>query len=84
MFLGGMWIGTYVEQFRSDENLIWVYKRGKDIQHLTFFLCPIAGIANGVWIVVRNQTKWKKNFVWILISLFPITYFVTMMVLALT
>ncbi|MBW4971622.1 hypothetical protein KZY98_14245 [Croceibacter atlanticus] len=84
LFLGGMWIGSYVEQFRFDENLRWIYGWGKDFQHLTFILCPIAGLINEIWIITKNKTNWKSDISWTLVSLFPIIYFVTMMTIAMT
>lgn len=79
-----MWIGTYVEQFRSDETLRWLYKIGKYIQHFTFFLCPLAGIINGIWIITKSKMKWKWDALGVLVSLFPTLYFITMMTVAMT
>jgi len=79
VFLVSILIGFYVEQFRFDKDLRWIYDIGKCFSFWTFLLAPLIGLVNGIWIIVDKEIKWKDYFIWMVLSLAPISYFVIMM-----
>ena len=78
VFLVSILVGIYVGHFRFDKNLRWIYDVGKSFSSWTFLIAPLWGLVNGIWIIVDKNIKCKDFFIWVVLSLAPISYILVM------
>lgn len=69
LYIVGEFISYYVERFRADENLHWIYNNGKDLSLLMCYGTVFWSMINSILIVRELKTKTLYKIFWFLLSI---------------
>lgn len=69
LYIIGEFISYYVERFRADENLHWIYNNGKDLSLLICYGAVFWSLINSILIVRELKTKTLYKIFWFLLSI---------------
>lgn len=84
IFIFGICISTFVERFRINQDLRWIYEYGK---HFSLTMClgaVIWSIVNSILIFQDLKIEKPKKILWFLLSLSTFLYLFIMMSIAMT
>jgi hypothetical protein len=65
----------FVEEFRMNTNLRWVYEYGKTTSLLLFIVIIVFSFVIPILIIKETNQKVKIKILWILIASIPFLYF---------
>ncbi|MEP0265403.1 hypothetical protein [Dokdonia sp.] len=71
----GITISLLTDRFRLSQELNWLYVFGKMILYLLIGVSLISSLIIAIEIVKSKTFYWKKNIIWLIISLIPILFF---------
>lgn len=84
IFILGAFISEYVERFRGDKNLRWIYVDGKDYSLIMCYGTALWSILNSILILQNLKTEKTKKILWFLLSVSTFLYLFIMMTIAMT
>lgn len=70
----GITISLLTDRFRVSQELNWLYVSGKMILYLLIGISLILSLVIAIEIVRSKTFYWKKNIIWLVISLIPILF----------
>lgn len=80
-FFLGIIMGKISGNFRMSVNLRWIYIYGKLLSILLLSASLIYSLVNSIHLFISSKKEWKKNLIWLFISLIPILYFLFTIIL---
>ena len=74
IFILGLFISDYVERFRGDKNLHWIYVDGKDYSLMMCYGAVLWSIINSILILRNLKSEKPKKMLWFLLSVSTFLY----------
>ena len=74
IFILGLFISDYVERFRGDKNLHWIYVDGKDYLLMMCYGAVLWSIINSILILRNLKSEKPKKMLWFLLSVSTFLY----------
>ena len=84
IFILGAFISEYVERFRGDKNLHWIYVDGKDYSLIMCYGAVLWSLINSILIIRNLKIETQKKVFWFLLSAATFLYMFIMMTIAMT
>ena len=84
IYILGLFISTYVERFRGDKDLRWIYVYGKDCSLILCYGAVTWSIVNSILILKDLKIEKPKKIMWFLLSASTFLYLFIMMTIAMT
>jgi hypothetical protein len=84
IFISGIYISSFIEKFRINQDLRWIYEYGKDFS-LTICLGAVTwSIVNSILIFQDLKIEKPKKTLWFLLSVSTFLYLFLIMTIAMT
>ncbi len=68
IFISALIISSFVERFRVNQNLRWIYEYGKDFSLIIGYGAVVWSIVNSILILKDLKTERPKKILWFLLS----------------
>ena len=82
IFLIGMSIGNYVQRFRVSEEYRWIFEYGSLLNLLMCIGSLVWSFVHPLIVWLDRKPDWKKYLIWMIMGLLPLTYVVSMLIIA--
>ncbi|WP_459209736.1 hypothetical protein [Aquimarina rhabdastrellae] len=81
LFIYGILIGLIAGEFKNVYDYRWIYEYGTYLALLLFGLSVLGSVIISMVFVIKSESDWKKDFIWLCVSIFPVIYVAILMII---